>query len=411
MKDIVYIPWRDIHQIRKEGFRVRESNILKALLKKDNIRKVLLVNKAPNFKQKLLSNKSGMEIEEEIWANGGLCNTFLGSKLYKITDKMFSLELPGFLYNKGDNELESFRLIQKLVFRTILKASAYLEIDLDSTSTYLWSSDVSRAYIFEEIKKNNFDSHMIFDSIDNLLEHSAYVKKYNKIKDDYKVINNYADTVFSVSRDNLESLFDRVRNKYYISNGVDLTRFNNKPGHNLFEEDTIVCGYIGVIEGRIDFDLIKELARVNKDVKFKFTGIVIESCKEIVEDLNMLDNVSFDGPVSYNSIPKVLSSYDVCIIPHKINKFTQSMSPLKFYEYLASNKPIILTPVPPADEVIDIPGVYIANNIQKWNESINIIRRLKQVNYNKERSRNKLLIKNSWEQISDRMMSLINAID
>lgn len=409
MKDIVYLPWRDIHNIRKEGFRVRESNILKSLQERTDVGKILVINKAENLKSKLLSNKTGMEIEDQIWADDILLTKTMGAHLFRIKENLFSLNLPKFLFNKGDNELEAIKIMQKYTYKVIINALDYLSIDIDAKETLIWASDLSRSYLFSEFQKRGFNCHKVFDSIDNLLEHSSYSEKAKiKKQRDYAVIDDLADTIFSVSKENLRVLFPNNQNKDYVSNGVDNRRFESVL-EKINKDSKITCGYIGVIENRIDFELVKELAILNKNVNFVFTGVILESCLPIVNELKQIKNIIFKGPINYNSIPYELSNFDICMIPHKINKFTQSMSPLKFYEYIAANKPVILSKVPPWQEVKDISGVYVADNLNDWNDSMKEIMYSREgINYNDDHQRNKLLSINAWDNITDKMIRIIN---
>ena len=56
-------------------------------------------------------------------------------------------------------------------------------------------------------------------------------------------------------------------------------------------------------------------------------------------------NIHITGPVPYPKIPEVMSKFDVCIVPHVETRFTNSLNPLKLWEYLAAGKPIVSTNV------------------------------------------------------------------
>ncbi len=38
-----------------------------------------------------------------------------------------------------------------------------------------------------------------------------------------------------------------------------------------------------------------------------------------------------------------MRAFDVCIVPHKVTPFTESLNPIKLWEYLAAGKPIVAT--------------------------------------------------------------------
>ena len=56
-------------------------------------------------------------------------------------------------------------------------------------------------------------------------------------------------------------------------------------------------------------------------------------------------NVVLTGPVPYAGIPEIMRAFDVCITPHRVTPFTESLNPIKLWEYLAAGKPIVATNV------------------------------------------------------------------
>jgi glycosyltransferase involved in cell wall biosynthesis len=56
-------------------------------------------------------------------------------------------------------------------------------------------------------------------------------------------------------------------------------------------------------------------------------------------------NVFFTGPGPYREIPAYMQAFDVCITPHRTTPFTESLNPIKLWEYLAAGKPIVSTNV------------------------------------------------------------------
>ena len=59
--------------------------------------------------------------------------------------------------------------------------------------------------------------------------------------------------------------------------------------------------------------------------------------------LKKFPNFYYLGDKSYDQLPIYLSNFDICIVPHIISEFTESMSPLKLFEYLAASKPVVAT--------------------------------------------------------------------
>jgi len=59
-----------------------------------------------------------------------------------------------------------------------------------------------------------------------------------------------------------------------------------------------------------------------------------------------LPNVRFLGEVPYEVVPAYYVASDACWVPHRVNELTMRQSSLKVYEYLASGKPTLATPIP-----------------------------------------------------------------
>jgi glycosyltransferase involved in cell wall biosynthesis len=51
------------------------------------------------------------------------------------------------------------------------------------------------------------------------------------------------------------------------------------------------------------------------------------------------------GPREHRTIPAYLTNADVLVVPHVVTEFTDSLDPIKVYEYLAAGRPVVTTPV------------------------------------------------------------------
>lgn len=105
---------------------------------------------------------------------------------------------------------------------------------------------------------------------------------------------------------------------------------------------TKVAGFIGAVEGWVDQDLIRYLAERRPEVQFVFVGGITRTS---VDSLADLANVHFVGLQPYADMPRYVRAFDVCLVPFIPNEATESMDLVKVYEYLASGRPIVSTPV------------------------------------------------------------------
>ena len=113
-----------------------------------------------------------------------------------------------------------------------------------------------------------------------------------------------------------------------------------------------VAGYVGVIDERLDLELLGDLARALPDWDIEMVGPVF---KVDPADLPQAPNLSYPGMQPYERLPAVLGGFDVALMPFALNEATRSISPTKTLEYLAAGLPVVSTRVP--DVVFSFEGV------------------------------------------------------
>jgi glycosyltransferase involved in cell wall biosynthesis len=169
-----------------------------------------------------------------------------------------------------------------------------------------------------------------------------------------------ADLVVVCSQSLEDSRKPTARKLVRIPNGVDAAHYRSCIQSNPNEQhcgvgktgaQTLpgsaapVFGYLGTLHGdRIDSSLVLALADMWPGGKVVLCGPDFLSPLEH-RRLKTRSNIEIRAAVGYAEVPKVLAGFDVCILPHRCNAFTESLNPIKLWEYLASGKPIASTPV------------------------------------------------------------------
>lgn len=102
-------------------------------------------------------------------------------------------------------------------------------------------------------------------------------------------------------------------------------------------------GYVGVIDERIDLQLIKDTAAAKPNWNFCMIGPV---AKIDPASLPQGPNIHWLGIRSYAELPAYLSQFDVAWMPFALNESTRYISPTKTPEFLAAGLPVVSTPVP-----------------------------------------------------------------
>lgn len=130
-----------------------------------------------------------------------------------------------------------------------------------------------------------------------------------------------------------------------VPNGVDAAHYASCRASRNAPGDAPVFGYVGSLHGdRLDLDLIGALATAWRSGKIVLCGPNFLTPLEC-ERLRNYPNVEISPAVHYNEVPSVIAGFDVCILPHRCSPFTESLNPIKLWEYLASGKPVAATPV------------------------------------------------------------------
>jgi glycosyltransferase involved in cell wall biosynthesis len=118
-------------------------------------------------------------------------------------------------------------------------------------------------------------------------------------------------------------------------------------------------GYFGAIEPwLVDQELIKRSSRERPDWQWIFIGNRSRGLE--IEDL---PNVHFLPPVPYADLPSYAAGFDVCVLPWETEKaFTSYGSAIKVREYLATGKPVVISPLPEYERMSDVLRIARSRN-------------------------------------------------
>lgn len=164
-------------------------------------------------------------------------------------------------------------------------------------------------------------------------------------------------------------------------------------------------GFYGVIDERLDLDLLAAAAEVRPDWTFVMIGPVVKINEA---DLPRLPNIAWLGSKDYSELPGYLSGWDVAMMPFAINEATRFISPTKTPEYLAAGKPVVSTPI---KDVIrhygELDGVQIARNVAEFVAACERMLALPEQNREWLRPVDSLLSTMSWDETASQMKALI----
>jgi hypothetical protein len=128
---------------------------------------------------------------------------------------------------------------------------------------------------------------------------------------------------------NIEVIENGVDSEFYLSSSK--LELNNKELGNKLKEEKIQVVYVGALDDRIDFEIIKNISEVHRDHNFHFFGTVANS--EFYSAIKGKANCLYWGPIDYKFLPQILKQCHVGLLPFIKNDINDSRSPMKLYEY------------------------------------------------------------------------------
>lgn len=196
-----------------------------------------------------------------------------------------------------------------------------------------------------------------------------------------------SDLVSCTSTPLLEKVRAHRPDAFLNGPGVDFEAFHALFGERPVGEVKTVC-YFGHIGGRAtDFSVLRMIAEAG------FTLRLLGDPTRAEAGLLDAPGVDFRGEVSHAELPGALRGVDAFVIPYRVARHTESVSPSKTYECLATGKPVVATPLP---AMVDLgEHVYLADTPERF---VGVLRRLPEYETEeKSRARAEAAQRNSWE--------------
>ncbi|MGS0724747.1 glycosyltransferase [Shewanella sp. 0m-11] len=329
--NIVVLPFHDYKVALKEGFRTRDTHLIKHFSKSKLVDKLIVINRPTLFLEVVLRKKKFLTGGKIIYQNNGTVIQMFDDKTYVIDTIDFSFLSP---------VLQKKAFIPELYEINANKIKLALEyLKVDSFISYE-SSPLTRKCLnkLKPVRR-------IFDGVDNFCLHSTYSSLKDYLKLEYKEIIKSYDKVFFNSHASID-FFDcrKFKNVSMLANGVDFERFQGEISRpDIYKiNNNLVSVYAGKMQNMFDIDLAKDLAEQNPDVSFFYLGKILEGNAR--EELSVYHNVTFTGDIHYEQLPAYITNADICIIPYRVDR-QHGGDPIKFYEYYATGLPIVTTKI------------------------------------------------------------------
>jgi glycosyltransferase involved in cell wall biosynthesis len=393
--DVVMLGFNDWHQWEAGGFRTRCGSIARGLSALPELRRLLVVSTPHSLAMN---------------ATRALRGRLSGSADPRTTLRRFAVRE----VSPGVSTLEQTRLVPPGMMRRVdsgsadratRRAIARACATLGMRDWILWVADPLMA---QHIGQTG-EALSVFDAIDDWTVHPQMEAVRPWAEAGYQAVRERADVVFTVSKALRERLGKGRADVHWVPNGVNAERFDvaGDTPRDLADHDGPILGYVGVIQERLDVELVSALARALPHALIVLVGPVC--APRHVEPLNALPNVLLLGERSATQVPAYISAFDVCLMPHVDDALTRSMDPLKIYEYLAAGKPIVASGVSEMDVPSDLVSRCTARDEFIANVAAFLEERATADEDPRSLPRKQFARSRSWDSRLDEMLGIVRA--
>ena len=272
---------------------------------------------------------------------------------------------------------------------------------------FLW---IPFPILYEFIPKNKYK--IIYDCMDDYTEfgfNSYYNKKIEKCEE--RLIDD-SSIIFASSQNLYKKLNEKYNKKiqdkiFIIRNAFDGLIFENQPEkeEELKEKPLFKIGYVGTVSSWLDFEILEKTLQQFKEIEYHIIGPVYEEVSGVTTN----ERIIFHGSVEHDKLYSHVKEYDCMIMPFKLNDLISSVDPVKLYEYINYNKPIISIYY---DEIKRFsPFVNFYSDQSELIEVLNSLIKEKFPKKYSEEDRRKFLEKNSWNNRISQIIGHINSIN
>jgi glycosyltransferase involved in cell wall biosynthesis len=156
-----------------------------------------------------------------------------------------------------------------------------------------------------------------------------------------------ADLVFTGGRSLYEAKREQHERVFAFPSSIDAAHFAQARGTLGEPEDQRTIphpriGFFGVLDERLDIDLLRSIADSRPDWQFVLLGPVAKIDPAV---LPAAPNIHYLGGKKYEELPAYIAHWEVATLLFARNDATRFISPTKTPEYLAAGRPVVSTSI------------------------------------------------------------------
>lgn len=303
-------------------------------------------------------------VEPRVWIFRYIAqNLFRPGNIRKLCQRLFSYEQKSEnLYIKSQWNLlpgsREFSFISKVnhflnkgsVMRTAKK------LGFMNGNTVMWIYDTEAAEYLPSFK----NMIVVYDCVDSHAVQAGVNRNPKRVHKEEKAILKRADLVTVTSKRLLKMKRRYNKNIHLVLNAGDVELYQkglSREGKEKAKQvlggiPRPILGSVGALDSyKYDFELLTESAKAHPEWQFVFVGSpIVEQKTSALRTLRKLPNVHMIGSIPREHVPAYVAYFDICLIPYKNNMYNEASFPLKFWEFMATGKPIVASGVPELEE-------------------------------------------------------------
>jgi hypothetical protein len=303
---------------------------------------------------------------------------------------------------KPDRKQQPFQLVRERLYLCPVHVDTFQILPEPLVYLLTWNSDYASRFNHPRI---------LYDYVDEI---NAFYGDHQKIVRGHQYLLTNATYLLATARKLIDEVHLHRPDVIFSPNGVVYEHFAraarrefSSPPSDMqpfLKGSNPVIGYYGALARWFDYELLKSIALLRPDYQFVLIGPDFDGTMEL-SGLPKNQNIHWLGVKSYQELPHYLQYIDIATIPFIVNDITDATSPLKLFEYMAGEKPIVITPM---HESMHYPGVFVGRNSEEFAEQLDLALKKREDPTYLELLRQTAL-DNTWEKRAEEILSATQA--
>ena len=267
---------------------------------------------------------------------------------------------------------------------------------------FVW---VSSPELFEYLPKR-ISARLIYDCMDDVLAFPANISRRSSLAASEKELISVSSIVFCSSnnlRDKLAARTGHAEKYFVIHNAFEPSAFLTAPGKIELGKraGVYVLGYVGTISSWFDFVALIRIVDEFTSIEIHLIG----PTENLEVALPKHERIKYLGAVRHGDLTVHASGFDALIMPFQVTELIQSVDPVKLYEYVFFNKPIVSVKYPEIERFSSFVDFYTDHE-----GMISIIRQYLTGGFKKkysEEERMQFIASNTWSNRVSRIEEIL----